>query len=149
MEKIENPRAVSTTREPARSILQDISDAQPVLARALEFQNRVAAVGFDWPAVTQVLEKIEEELLEIRHEIAQAAGIERLEDEIGDLMFVCVNLARHLKVNPEAALRRANAKFERRFRRIEAMLAERGRTPQQSTLEEMDTLWDQAKSEEY
>ncbi|MEW6353249.1 MAG: MazG nucleotide pyrophosphohydrolase domain-containing protein [Pseudomonadota bacterium] len=146
MGKIEKSRAVST--EPGRSILEDITDTLPVLARALAFQNRAAEVGFDWPAVTYVLEKIEEELLEIRHEIAQAADVDRLEDEVGDLMFVCVNLARHLRVDPEAALRRANAKFERRFRRIEALLAERGRTPQKSSLEEMDALWDQVKSEE-
>lgn len=129
-------------------VLDDINPGLTVLAHALEFQRRVARVGFDWPRVEQVLGKIEEELQEIRHEIAQRAGHDRLEDEIGDLLFVCVNLARHLKVDPESALQRANAKFERRFRRIEALLAERGRKPEQSTLEEMDALWSHAKSEE-
>jgi MazG family protein len=130
------------------SVLDNIQSSLTALAHALEFQRRVARVGFDWPQVEQVLGKIEEELREIRHEIAQGAGHDRLEDEIGDLLFVCVNLARHLDVAPEAALQRANAKFERRFRRIEALLAERGRKPQESTLEEMDALWSHAKSEE-
>ena len=130
------------------SVLDDINYSLTALAHALEFQRRVARVGFDWPRVEQVLSKIEEEMHEIRHEIAQGAGHDRLEDEIGDLLFVCVNLARHLDVDPEAALRRANAKFERRFRRIEALLAERGRKPHESTLEEMDALWNHAKSEE-
>lgn len=130
------------------SVLDNIKPTLTVLAHAMEFQRRVARVGFDWPRVEQVLGKIEEELREIRHEIAQGAVHDRLEDEIGDLLFVCVNLARHLKVDPEAALQRANAKFERRFRRIEALLTERGRKPHESTLEEMDALWDHAKSEE-
>ena len=130
------------------SVLDNIDASLTALAHALEFQKRVAKVGFDWPQVIQVLEKIDEELHEIRHEITVGAGHDRLEDEVGDLLFVCVNLARHLRVDPEQALCRANAKFERRFRRIEALLAARGRRPEQSTLEEMDTLWDQAKAEE-
>ncbi|MDP1709240.1 MAG: MazG family protein [Gammaproteobacteria bacterium] len=131
-----------------QSVLDGVDACLPALAHAMEFQHRVAAVGFDWPQVSQVLEKIEEELQEIRHEIKQVAGHDRLEDEIGDLLFVCVNLARHMKVNPEAALQRANAKFERRFRRIEELLAQRGRGPDESNLEEMDDLWNQVKSEE-
>lgn len=130
------------------SVLDNMGAERVALAHALEFQKRVAEVGFDWPQVTRVLEKIDEELHEIRQEITGGAGHDRLEDEVGDLLFVCVNLARHLRVDPEQALRRANTKFERRFRRIEALLAARGRTPEQSTLEEMDTLWDQAKAEE-
>ena len=130
------------------SVLDSMEAELMALAHALEFQKRVAEVGFDWPQVTQVLDKIDEELQEIRHEITIDAGHDRLEDEVGDLLFVCVNLARHLRVDPEQALCRANAKFERRFRRIEALLAARGRRPEQSTLEEMDTLWDQAKAEE-
>lgn len=130
------------------SVLDGVDASLPALAHAMEFQHRVATVGFDWPQVSQVLEKIEEELQEIRDEIREAAGHDRLEDEIGDLLFVCVNLARHMKVNPEAALQRANAKFERRFLRIEEMLAQSGRGPDDSTLEEMDGLWNQVKSEE-
>lgn len=141
----------SRTENPAsepEGVLDGAASSLPALARATEFQQRVAAVGFDWPRVSQVLEKIEEELEEIRHEIREGAGHDRLEDEVGDLLFVCVNLARHVRVNPELALQRANVKFARRFRRIEELLAQRGRTPQESTLEEMDALWDQAKSEE-
>jgi MazG family protein len=130
------------------SVLDNMDTELMALAHALEFQKRVAEVGFDWPRVTQVLDKIDEELHEIRHEITVGAGHDRLEDEVGDLLFVCVNLARHLRVDPEQALCRANAKFERRFRRIETLLAARGRSPEQSTLEEMDALWNQAKSEE-
>ena len=130
------------------SVLDGVDASLSALAHAEEFQRRVAAVGFDWPQVDQVLEKIEEELGEIRHEIDVGAGHDRLEDEIGDLLFVCVNLARHLKVNSERALQRANVKFARRFRRIEEMLSQRGRRPDESTLEEMDDLWNQVKSEE-
>ncbi len=130
------------------SVLDGVDASLSALAHAEEFQHRVAAVGFDWPQVDQVLEKIEEELGEIRHEIDVGAGHDRLEDEIGDLLFVCVNLARHMKVNPEAALQRANVKFARRFRRIEEMLSQRGGRPHESTLEEMDDLWNQAKLEE-
>jgi uncharacterized protein YabN with tetrapyrrole methylase and pyrophosphatase domain len=94
------------------------------------------------------LDKIHEELEELRAEVQRDASPERLLEEIGDVLFACTNLARHLKVDPEAALRGTNAKFERRFRRIETWLAESGRTPQQSSLEEMDTLWERAKGEE-
>lgn len=138
----------SSTGNGPQSVLDGVDTCLPALAHAMEFQHRVAVVGFDWPQVSQVLEKIEEELREIRHEIREAAGHDRLEDEIGDLLFVCVNLARHMQVNPEAALQRANAKFERRFRRIEELLAHSGRGPDDSTLEEMDGLWNQVKSEE-
>lgn len=130
------------------SILDDIDASLPVVQHATEFQRRVAKVGFDWPQVSLVLAKIEEELHEIRQEIAAGSTHDRMEDEIGDLLFVCINLARHMRVDPEQALRRVNAKFERRFRRIETLLAVRGRSPEQSTLEEMDKLWDQAKAEE-
>lgn len=132
----------------SQGVLDGVDASWPALAQAMEFQSRVAAVGFDWPRVSQVLEKIDEELSEIRHEIHAGGGHDRLEDEVGDLLFVCVNLARHLRVSPEAALQRANIKFARRFRRIEALLAQSGRRPEQSTLEEMDALWNQAKIEE-
>ena len=130
------------------SVLDGVGASLSALEHAEEFQCRVAAVGFDWPQVDQVLEKIEEELAEIRQELELGAAHDRLEDEIGDLLFVCVNLARHLRVNPDAALHRANAKFARRFRGIEKLLHRDGRTPRESTLEEMDALWDQVKSEE-
>ncbi len=130
------------------SILDGVARTLPGLTRAAKLQNRAARVGFDWPHINQVMEKLAEETAEIHAEIAQGAAPERMEDEIGDLLFVAVNLARHANIDAEAALRVACAKFERRFRRIEALLGEQGRTPQGATLEEMDTLWDQAKKEE-
>ena len=130
------------------SLLDGISLALPAATRATQLQNRAAQAGFDWPHISQVMDKLAEEMQEIQIEITQGAPLERMEDEIGDLLFVGVNLARHAKVDPEAALHRANAKFERRFRRIEALLARQGRTLHESSLEEMDALWDQAKHEE-
>lgn len=138
----------TTAANSPTSLLDGISLALPAATRATKLQNRAAQAGFDWPHISQVMDKLEEETQEIHAEIAQGAQPERMEDEIGDLLFVGVNLARHAKVDPEAALRHANAKFERRFRRIETLLAEQGRTPHASTLEEMDALWNQAKSEE-
>ena len=130
------------------SLLDGVSLALPATTRATQLQNRAAQAGFDWPHINQVMDKLAEEMQEIHVEINQGANQERMEDEIGDLLFVGINLARHAKVDPEAALRGTNAKFERRFRRIETLLAMQGRTPYESTLEEMDTLWDQAKREE-
>lgn len=131
----------------AGSALDGVIAGLPALARALKLQKRAARVGFDWDEPRQVLDKFDEEIAELRAEIAAGAAPDRLEDEIGDLLFNCVNLARKLGLDPESALRRGNAKFERRFRRMEALLAERGRTPQQSTLAEMEHLWQQAKLE--
>src|SRR5690606_13810744 len=107
----------------------DVPLALPALMRAEKLQKRAARVGFDWPEAAQVLDKIEEEIAELRAELASGAGSDRLEDELGDLLFAAANLARHLNIDPEAALRRTNRKFEVRFRRIEALLAAAGRTP--------------------
>jgi len=120
----------------------------PALTRAVKLQKNASKVGFDWGAVEPILAKIEEEIGEIRHEIASDAPPERLADELGDVLFAVANLARHLQLDPETALRGTNAKFERRFRQIEIWLAEAGRTPAESTLAEMDALWDRAKAEE-
>ncbi|MEX0838577.1 MAG: nucleoside triphosphate pyrophosphohydrolase [Parvibaculum sp.] len=130
------------------SLLDDVPLALPALSRAVKLQNRAARVGFDWPETRMVIEKLNEEMLELSEEIAKGGDADRLEDEMGDLLFVYANLARHLKIDPEAALRHANAKFRRRFGRIEEKLAAFGRTPEQSTLEEMDAMWDEAKREE-
>lgn len=133
-------------RGPART-LDGIAMSLPALTRALKLQNRAARVGFDWPSTDQVLDKLVEEAREVteaRDTLTHAA----LTEEIGDLLFVMANLARHLKVDPEAALRAANAKFTRRFARIEDWLAEQGRTPAQSDLAEMDALWNRAKAED-
>ncbi|MGI1661292.1 nucleoside triphosphate pyrophosphohydrolase [Palleronia sp. KMU-117] len=128
-------------------VLDDVALGLPALLRALKLQKRAARVGFDWPSTDEVVAKIVEEaheLAEAKHSRDHAA----LTEEMGDLLFVVANLARHLKIDPEEALRGANAKFVRRFRFIEAELAKLGRTPEQSNLAEMDALWDAAKAAE-
>jgi ATP diphosphatase len=139
-----------------RGILADVPAALPALTRAVKLQDKAAKVGFDWPSVEPVLDKLKEELAEFEQAVgrdakaatASASHRAKIEEELGDLLFVVANIARHLKTDPEAALRAANQKFTRRFRRIEELLAEDGRAPAQSTLAEMDRLWDQAKTEE-
>ena len=111
-------------------------------------QKRAARVGFDWPDVNPVFDKLHEEIDEVRAEFAQGVGHEALEDELGDVLFVCANLSRHGKVDFGAALRRANAKFERRFRRMEAMAAAEGTTLQGLSLQAQDAYWNRAKREE-
>ena len=132
----------------AASLLGGIPLALPALTRAQKLQRRAARVGFDWPDAAPVLAKIEEELGELRAEIAAAAPQARLADELGDLLFAVVNLGRHLGVDGEAALRQTNAKFERRFRAIEASLAAAGRTLEDASLDELEALWQQAKTTE-
>ena len=129
--------------------LDGVIRALPALSRALKLQRRAARVGFDWRSVEPVLGKLHEELAELEAELDRPdAPPARVTDEIGDLLFSCVNLARHVGADPEAALREANDKFERRFRRVEALLAAAGRTPEQASPDEMDRLWERAKSEE-
>ena len=130
------------------SVLDDVPQALPALSRAIKLQDRAARVGFDWPDRRQVIDKLNEEMLELSAELASDGDPQKVLEELGDLLFVYANLARHLKVDPEMALRSANEKFIRRFRRIEELLADRGKVPEESTLEEMDRLWNQAKSEE-
>ncbi|MEN6543806.1 nucleoside triphosphate pyrophosphohydrolase [Parvibaculum sp.] len=127
------------------SILDDVPFALPALTRAVKLQNRAARVGFDWPSTVEVLDKLNEEMLELSEELAKGGDADRLEDEFGDLLFVYANLARHMKIDPEAALRRANAKFSSRFKHIEDRLSASNRRPEDSTLEEMDALWTEAK----
>ena len=123
------------------SALDGVALGLPALTRAVKLQNRSARVGFDWPDIGPVIDKIAEEA----HEVTEAApGTEQFE-EFGDLMFVIANLARHMKIDPEEALRAANAKFMRRFQGVEARLAAIGKTPTQSDLAEMDALWDKVK----
>jgi len=127
--------------------LDGVALGLPALMRAVKLQKRAARVGFDWPDISHVLDKIVEEageLVEARDTLTQTETIE----EFGDLMFVMANLARHLKIDPEDALRAANAKFTRRFQGIEDALAQDGRTPADSDLAEMDALWDQIKAAE-
>lgn len=128
-------------------VLDGVAVGLPALLRALKLQKRAARVGFDWPETTQVLDKIAEESAELV-EAAETLPQDKIEEEMGDLLFVMANLARHLEVDPEAALRRSNAKFTRRFTRIEDWLAKAGKTPEQSDLAEMDALWNRAKAAE-
>ncbi|WP_171174824.1 nucleoside triphosphate pyrophosphohydrolase [Ruegeria sp. HKCCD8929] len=130
-----------------KGALDGVAANLPALLRAYKLQKRAARVGFDWPDASFVLAKITEEAAELQ-EARDTMDADALEDEFGDLLFVIVNLGRHLGIEPEAALRRTNAKFTRRFAQVEARLAARGRTPQQSTLDEMDALWDEVKHEE-
>jgi ATP diphosphatase len=130
------------------SVLSGVARALPALTRAEKLTKRAARHRFDWPDAAQVLDKIEEEIRELRVEIDAGAAKERMADELGDLLLAVANLGRKLEVDPEAALRAANDKFTRRFQRVEALLRERGKTPGESTLAEMDALWDQVKAEE-
>ena len=131
----------------ASSILDDVPVALPALTRAVKLSKRAARVGFVWTSTQDVLEKLDEELDELRVEI-RAGDRAKTHEELGDLLFVCANLARDLDIDPEEALRTANAKFTRRFQFIEAALGREGRTPAQSDLEEMETLWRAAKAAE-
>jgi len=134
------------------SRLDDVPLALPALTRAVKLQKRAAEVGFDWPSLVPVLAKVEEEVAELKSAIADSGGAEnrttRVAEEFGDLLFVMANVARHLKLDPEVALRGANDKFVRRFKSIETALAKDGRTPEDANLEEMDQLWDEAKAAE-
>ncbi|MEO5614346.1 MAG: nucleoside triphosphate pyrophosphohydrolase [Cypionkella sp.] len=128
-------------------VLDGVALGLPGLTRALKLQNRAARVGFDWPSTDEVVAKIAEEaaeLVEARDQLTHA----EVTEEFGDFLFVIANLARHMHVDPEAALRAANAKFSRRFGRIEDWLAEAGKAPADSDLAEMDALWNRAKAEE-
>ena len=121
--------------------------ALPALLRAEKIQKRAARVGFDWADTAPVIDKIEEELGELRVEIAAGTVDQaRLTDELGDVLFAVANLARHCKVDPEAALRGTNDKFERRFGYIERQLATQGRKPADASLAEMEALWQEAKT---
>ncbi|MGD9535827.1 MAG: nucleoside triphosphate pyrophosphohydrolase [Alphaproteobacteria bacterium] len=152
-QKAEERRAKREPADAPASALDGVALALPALLRAEKLQKRAARVGFDWPDAAPVFDKIGEELGEIRHALDappldQARRAARLHDEIGDLLFACVNLARHLKVDPEDALRAANAKFERRFHHIEQRLAADGRSPDDAGLDEMEALWQEAKKGE-
>lgn len=129
------------------SLLDDVPVALPALSRAAKLQKRAAQVGFDWPDALPVVDKVREELDEVLEAMSENDSA-AVADEIGDLLFVVVNLARHLKVDPETALRSANGKFDRRFRFIEQALRHTQRPIQDCTLEEMDALWGEAKRQE-
>lgn len=139
-------RAQAQGRQP--SLLDGVALGLPALTRAVKLQRRAARVGFDWPEVAQVLAKIEEEITELRTEIANGSDSDRLEDELGDVLFAVANLARHVEVDPEAALRRTNGKFERRFRSVEARWGADPEALSKASLDEMEQAWRQAKLDE-
>ncbi len=153
------------------SVLAGVSSAMPSLMEAYKISSRVAHVGFDWPNIEGLFDKLNEETAELRHNLAEypapgpqpesRAGVAgardvkispdlraRLEDEVGDLFFVLVNIARYLALDPESALRRTNRKFRRRFRYLEEKLREQGRKPAEASLEEMESLWQESKQQE-
>lgn len=152
----------------AQSVLSGVSSKMPALLEAHTLSSRAAHVGFDWPEIEGLFAKLEEETVELREELKAApvkgpsgTGIagsgkpqiaaelrERLEDEVGDLFFVLVNIARYLSLDPESALRKANRKFKRRFQWMEERLRDGGRAPQQASMDELETLWQQAKLQE-
>ena len=141
----EETKAQERAARSETGVLAGVARTLPPMTRALKLQKRAARVGFDWSEAATILDKLAEEADEIAVEIAAGSPHERLEDEMGDLLFVCVNLARKLDVDPERALKRANAKFERRFNHIEAELKAAGRTPEAASLDEMEALWQAAK----
>jgi ATP diphosphatase len=138
-------RRAKGTSEPT-GLLDSVPTGLPALRRAQRLQERASTVGFDWNDPKAVLAKLREEIDEIETELDAGGSTDRLHDELGDLMFAAVNLARHLEVDPDQALRRGNQKFARRFASIEAALAADGRTPAQSNLAEMEALWQRAKT---
>ncbi|WP_313465506.1 nucleoside triphosphate pyrophosphohydrolase [Pseudomonas nitroreducens] len=140
-------RAAKAAEQVQLSLLDDVPNALPALSRAAKLQKRASQVGFDWADALPVVDKVREELDEVLEAMA-GGDTEGQAEEVGDLLFVVVNLARKLKVDPETALRAANAKFERRFRYIETALRDQGRTLEDSNLEEMDELWGAAKRDE-
>lgn len=139
-------RAEASGRKPGA--LDDVGVALPALSRAEKLQKRAARVGFDWLETAPIFDKIAEEIAELKVEIARNAPPERIEDELGDLIFAVVNLARRLKADPEQALRGACRKFERRFGAVEAALAARGRDLATCSLAEMESEWQKVKASE-
>jgi MazG family protein len=130
------------------SMLDSVSRSLPATMEAFQMTTKVSRVGFDWPDTTSVLAKLEEEVGELKEAIAAGEGPAAAGEEIGDLLFVIVNLSRHLGVDPESALKAGNRKFRRRFQYVEEGLRARGKRPADSSLEEMDALWDEAKRRE-
>src|SRR5215471_5514373 len=133
-----------------RSLLEGIPSKLPAIHEAHQISSRAARVGFDWPDIEGIFDKLQEEMHELKEVISSAGDDgrrERLEDEIGDMLFVIVNIARYLKIDSESALKRANRKFKARFRYMEAELAKQGKSLEETPLEEMEALWQKAKSD--
>jgi nucleoside triphosphate diphosphatase len=149
-EVIDNWGKIKASEENIRareSLLDGVPRSLPALSRAQKLSGRAARVGFDWTGPEEVFAKVDEELSELKHAVATGTAGE-IREELGDLLFVVVNAARHLAVNSEASLNETSDKFERRFRHIEAGLSSRGKSPDQADLQEMDQLWEEAKAAE-
>lgn len=144
----EGKRLERQTNSDQDSLLSGIAQNLPASKLAVKIQKRVATVGFDWPSVEPVFDKIEEELEEVKAEIDSKGGQQRLFDEVGDLMFACTNLARKLSVDPEAALRATSQRFSHRFNWIERQAKEEARELDEMSLEELEAFWKRAKAEE-
>jgi uncharacterized protein YabN with tetrapyrrole methylase and pyrophosphatase domain len=168
----ENEKGVAANgdkKAEAQSVLAGVSSKMPALMEAYKLSSRAAHVGFDWPELEGLFAKLEEETAELQEELKAlpfkgppvGAGIagsgkpqvapelrSRLEDEVGDLFFVLVNIARYLSLDPESALRKTNRKFKRRFQWMEERLRANGRAPQQASMDELEALWQQAKQQE-
>jgi ATP diphosphatase len=139
-------------------LLADVPVGLPALTRAIKLQDKAARVGFDWPDIAPVFAKMKEEIAELEEVALEAdprsaraqgsADVAAIEEELGDMLFVMANIARHLKLDPETALRKANDKFTRRFAYIERRLSEMGKTPEESSLEEMDALWNEVRAKD-
>jgi MazG family protein len=161
--------APDASSQKPESTLAGVSSAMPALLEAHKLSSRAAGVGFDWPEISDLFEKLEEETTELKAELQNLSGLltpaargvagsgkpqvpeslrHRLEEEVGDLFFVLVNIARYLSLDSESALKKANRKFKRRFQWMEAQLSASGRSPQQATMDELESLWQQAKQEE-
>lgn len=140
-------KAEERAEKGAKGLLDDVPTGLPGLTRAVKLQKRAARVGFDWSDARDVLAKVAEEAAELQEAVG-SNDPDAIADEFGDLLFVMANLSRHLQVDPEAALRRANEKFTRRFAHIERSLAAQGRSCAEASLEEMEALWDDAKEQE-
>ena len=154
--KAEEKRAAGKSKEEDDSLLDGVSSKAPALMEAHQLATKAARVGFDWRDVDEIFDKLREETEELRaaiRERAEAGGAgaeaehQRVREEVGDLLFAVTNIARHLDVEPEAALKLTNRKFRRRFRHIERGLRARGREPGEATIDEMETLWQEAKGE--
>jgi MazG family protein len=142
--------ATSQHKNAGKSLLDGIAGSLPATLIAYELGLRASEVGFDWKKADDVLQKVEEEIRELRHELNQEEGnrSSRLEEEVGDLLFAAANLARFLRSDPETCLRRANQKFTRRFQALEREVAAQGRNLRECSLEEMESLWNELKSKE-
>ena len=147
-ERIKTLERTQASNGKTGGLLDSISIAMPALIHTLKLQNKAATVGFDWDRADQVLNKLEEEIREIREELTADINHERMADEVGDLLFACVNFARHVGVDPETALMLSNRKFRRRFAYIESQLAEKGHSLDEASLEAMEKLWVEAKKGE-